>query len=127
MAGPTVRHSGPYSDEFEGTRYPESKFSHSAWEKFENHERDQAPVTMWIGFASVVVAIMIADIDPDDLDISVLGNCLMLRGTAQSNFFNQDIDLPCAVDTNPIRIPDGKGILYILLLKKKETDTITAD
>ncbi|MGE5840034.1 MAG: Hsp20/alpha crystallin family protein [Deltaproteobacteria bacterium] len=113
MSGTTGRHS-------EGTGYPERKFSRSAWDRIEHRKRDQATVTMWIGFASVVVAVTIADIDPDDLDISVLETSLMLRGTVQSNF-SQDIDLPCAVDLNPIRIPDSKGILYILLLKKKET------
>jgi len=69
-----------------------------AWEKIESRIQDQAPVTIWIGIASVVVAVTIADLDPDDLTVSVLEASLMIRGMAQSNFFSLDIDLPCAVD-----------------------------
>jgi HSP20 family molecular chaperone IbpA len=126
MAVSASRLSGPCDNEFEGARYPERKFSRSAWEKIETCKQDQVPVSMWIGVANIVVAITIADIDPDDLTISALGTRLMLRGTAQSNFFSQNVDLPCAVDINPIRIPGGTGILYILLSKKKETSTVTA-
>jgi HSP20 family molecular chaperone IbpA len=104
-------------------KYPESKFSRSAWEKFEQREQNQAPVTIWVGVASVIVAISIPDIEPDDLDVSVLGTRLIFRGTARSNYFSQDVDLPCVTEVHPIRIPDRKGILYILLVKKYEVDT----
>jgi len=107
----------------EDKKYPESKLCRSAWEKIEQHKQNQAPVTMWIGVASVIVAILIPNIDPDDLDVSVLGTRLLFRGTANSNYFSQDVDLPCAVEVHPIRVPDGNGILYILLMKKHEVDT----
>ena len=104
--------------------HPESKFSRSAWEKIEHHEHDQAPVTMWIGVASVIVAVSIPDVDPDDLEVSVLGTRLLFRGAAPGKYFSQDVELPCAVEAHPIHIPEGKGILYVLLVKKREAEAV---
>jgi HSP20 family molecular chaperone IbpA len=105
-------------------KHPESVFSRSAWEKIEHHEHDQAPVTMWIGVASVIVAISIPDVDPDDLEVSVLGTRLLFRGAAPGKYFSQDVELPCAVEAHPIHIPEGKGILYVLLVKKREAEAV---
>jgi len=103
---------------------PESIFRRSAWEKIEHHEQNQAPVTMWIGVASVIVAVSIPDVDPDDLEVSVIGNRLLFRGFTLSNDFSQDVELPCAVEAHPIHIPEGKGILYVLLVKKREAEAV---
>ena len=103
--------------------HPESKISRSPWEKSEHRELNQASVTMWVGVASVIVAIPIKDVDPDALDISVVGTRLIIRGSARSNFLNRVIELPCVVDIHPIRIKDRKETLYILLIKRQEVDT----
>jgi HSP20 family molecular chaperone IbpA len=127
MASFTSKHAGQYHSESMDMGYSESKFNRSAWEKIEHGKQNQTPVTIWIGVASVIVAIPIRDVDPDDLEVSVLGTRLLFRGTARSHYFSQDVDLPCDVDVHPIRITDGKGTLYILLVKKQKTDTVTAE
>jgi HSP20 family molecular chaperone IbpA len=107
--------------------YPESKFSRSPWERIEHRALNQAPVTVWVGISSVIVAISIPDIDPDDLDVSVLGTRLSFRATAHSRHFSQDVDLPCTVEAHPIRVKGDRGVQYILLVKKQGADTVTAE
>lgn len=124
MASSTREPSRQSQKESIDQMHPESKFSRSAWEKIERHEQNQAPVTMWIGVASVIIAISIPDVNPHDLEVSVLGTRLLFRGTALSNYFSQDVELPCAVEVHPIHIPEGKGILYVLLVKKREAEAV---
>ena len=81
-------------------------------------ERKNLLVTMWVGFKAIVIALSFPECIPDDIQVSIVGSCLLIRGTAQSNFASQHIDLPCPVETHPIRIEDGRGTCYILLLKK---------
>lgn len=118
MATITHEHARQYQSESMNEGYQKSKFSRSPWEKSEHREHNQAPVTMWVGVACVIVAIPIQDVNPDDLDISVVGTRLIFRGTARSNIFNQIVELPCDVGSHPIRITDRKETLYILLMKK---------
>jgi HSP20 family molecular chaperone IbpA len=124
MGSSISNHARQYRDESRDMGYPEKKFGRSPWEKIEYHDLNKATVTLWIGVASVIVAISIPDIDPDDLfEVSVHGTRLSFRGTALSNYFSQDLDLPCAVEANPIYITEGKGILSVLLVKKEEAET----
>ena len=100
--------------------YPESRFSKSPWEKSIRREANRAPVTLWVGISSVIVALEVPDIDSTDLDVSVIGNRLLFRGKSQNSRFCQDVDLPCAVELHPIHITKGKGILYVLLVKTRD-------
>jgi HSP20 family molecular chaperone IbpA len=73
---------------------------------------------MWIGVKAIVIALSLPDGNPGDVQISIVGTCLLIRGTARSSVADQNIDLPCPVETHPIRIEDGRGTCYILLVKK---------
>ena len=124
MESSISRHARQYHSGSMDMGYAASKVRRLPWEKHEHHELNKAPVTLWIGAASVIVAISIPDIDRDDLfEVSVHGTRLSFRGTAGSKYFSQDVDLPCAVESNPIYISEGRGVLSILLVKKQKTDT----
>ncbi len=77
-----------------------------------------SPVTMWIGVKAIVIALSFPDRIAEDIQISVAGTCLLIRDTVQGRSASQNIDLPCPVEAHPIRIEDGGGTFYILLLKK---------
>jgi len=124
MTASTSRHARQYHNDPMNKEYSERIFNRSPWEKIEHRERNQAPVTIWVGISNVIVAVEIPDIDSDDLEVLVLGTRLIFRGSARSNFFRQIIDLPCDVEMHPIRITDGKGTLYFLLVKKQGADTV---
>jgi HSP20 family molecular chaperone IbpA len=124
MESSISRHARQYRNESMDRGHSASKFSRLPWKRVEHHELNKAPVTLWIGAASVIVAISIPDIDRDDLfEVSVHGTRLSFRGTAGSKYFSQDVDLPCAVESNPVYITEGKGVLSILLVKKEKADT----
>jgi hypothetical protein len=100
------------------TEYREPRFERSPWINMTRSEKKNTPVTMWIGVKAIVIALLLPDGNPDDVQISVAGTCLLIRGTAGEIFASQTIDLPCPVEAHPIRIEDGRGTCYILLLKK---------
>ncbi len=79
----------------------------------------QPLVTMWVGVSAVVVAISVPGVEPDNLQVSVRGSCLKLRGAARDNLFSQDISLPWPVEPKPVRVDDGSGVFHVLLQRKK--------
>ncbi|HTZ41317.1 MAG TPA: Hsp20/alpha crystallin family protein [Syntrophales bacterium] len=104
--------------------YLERRKRPSAWEKTEQHDPHMAPVTMWIGVSTVIVSLSIPDIDSDDLfEVSVQGNRLSFSGSARNNYFRWEFDLPCAVESTPIYITEGKGTLSALLVRGAQTGT----
>jgi HSP20 family molecular chaperone IbpA len=96
----------------------ETKFERTPWIRITQSERKAPLVTMWDGVKAIVIALSFADGNPEDIQISIVENCLLVRGPAQKRFVRQDIDLPCPVETRPIRIEDDKGTIYVLLQKK---------
>lgn len=96
-----------------GTRPP--------WERLEHREPDRVPVTLWVGFSRVVAAVEIPNIDPDEIAVSVQEDSLMFRGTGRFGF-TRDVPLPFAVESNPVLVARGKGILYAILVKKQAPD-----
>jgi HSP20 family molecular chaperone IbpA len=100
------------------TECRETRFEHSPWINITRGERKNPLVTMWIGVKAIVIALSLPDGNPGDVQISIVGTCLLIRGTARSSVADQNIDLPCPVETHPIRIEDGRGTCYILLVKK---------
>jgi len=96
----------------------EPGFEHSPWINTTRREGKNPLVTMWIGVKAIVIALLLPDGNPDDIQISIAGTCLLIRGASRENFASQTIDLPCPVEAHPIRIEDGRGTCYILLLKK---------
>jgi hypothetical protein len=100
------------------TECRETKFERSPWIHGTHYERKDPPVTMWIGVKAIVIALSLPDGNPDDVRISIAGTCLLIRGIARGSAADLDIDLPCPVETHPIRIEDGLGTCYILLVKK---------
>jgi HSP20 family molecular chaperone IbpA len=100
------------------TECRETRFERSPWIHITHGERKSPLVTMWIGVKAIVIALSLPDGNPDDVRISIAGTCLLIRGTARSSVVDQNIDLPCPVETHPIRIEDDRGTCYILLMKK---------
>jgi len=96
----------------------ETRFERSPWAHVTCGERKNPQVTMWIGFKAVVIALSFPDGIPEDIQILIVETCLVIRGSARSHLVSQSIDLPCPVETHPIRIEDGKRTIYILLRKK---------
>jgi hypothetical protein len=43
---------------------------------------------------------------------------LAIRGSARNLIVSEHIDLPCAVETRPIRVDDDRGAMFLLLRKK---------
>jgi len=127
MATSASGHARQYHSEYRDMGYLESRFSKSPWEKSIRREANRAPVTLWAGISSVIVALEVPDIDSTDLDVSVTGNRLLFRGKSQNSRFCQDVDLPCAVELHPIHITKEEGILYVLLVKKQETEAEITD
>jgi hypothetical protein len=100
------------------TECREPLFEHSPWINTTRGEGKNPLVTMWVGVKAIVIALSFPDCIPDDIRISIAGTCLLITGTGQSNFASLNIDLPCPVDTHPIRTGDDGGTCYILLLKQ---------
>ena len=96
----------------------EPRFERSPWAHVTCGERKNLQVTMWDGVKAIVIALSFADCNPGDIRVSVVEDCLLVRGTAGSSSVSQTIELPCPVVTRPIRIEDDKGTLYVLLQKK---------
>jgi HSP20 family molecular chaperone IbpA len=98
--------------------YQETRFERSPWINIAHGDRKNPLVTMWVGVKAIVIALSFPDGNLDDVQISIAGTCLLIRGAARSSVASQHIDLPCPVETHPIRIEDGRGTCYILLVKK---------
>ncbi len=96
----------------------ETRFDRFPWSHITQSERKNTRVTTWIGFRAIVVALSFPDANPEDIEISITGTCLQIRGVAQSDLVSQEINLPCPVQTRAIRIEDGRGTIYILLRKE---------
>jgi len=96
----------------------ETRFQRSPWAHVTCGEGKNPKITMWDGVKAIVVALSFSDGIPEDIQISIAETCLMLRGTARGDSAGQSIDLPCPVETRPIRIEDEKGTIYFLLRKK---------
>jgi len=95
----------------------ETRFERTPWTHITQSERKNPRVTMWDGVRAIVIALSFADGNPEDTQISILEDSLLLRITAGNNAVSQTIELPCPVETRPIRI-DDKGTIYFLLRKK---------
>lgn len=78
----------------------------------------QPLVAMWVGVRAVIVAISVPGEAPDNLQVSVRGSCLKLRGSARSHHLSQDIALPWPVEPHPVRVDDGSGVFHVLLQRK---------
>lgn len=89
-------------------------FSRSALNKVGQRETG---VTCWVGATSVVVAISIPSIAPEDLRVSVSSSQLVLRGSGRRRSFFRVADLPCAVEANPLQIRSNGETLYLLFPK----------
>jgi HSP20 family molecular chaperone IbpA len=100
------------------TERQETRFDRSPWINITHSQRKDPMVTMWIGLKAIVIAIAFPDGSHEDVQISIVETCLLIRGIERSNFVSQSIDLPCPVETHPIQIDDGRGTTYILLQKK---------
>ena len=101
-----------------GAGLRETRFERSPWKTIRHSQEGPFPVTMWIGFKALVVAVSMPGVDPDPLRLSVRGTCLSLRDPSENSLFSKDIELPYTVDVPPIQFKDGNGTLYILLQKK---------
>lgn len=112
-----ARQPGRQSGERE---HRETRFERSPWIHVTRSERDDPRVTMWDGVKAIVIALSFTYGDPGDIQISIVEDCLLLRGAAGNNAVNRTIELPCPVETRPIRI-DDKGTIYFLLRKKVNT------
>ena len=96
----------------------EPRFERSPWTHVTCGERKNLQVTMWDGVKAIVIALSIAGGNPEDIQVSVVEDCLLVSGTAGNSSVSQSIGLPCPVETHPIRIEDDKGTLFVLLQKK---------
>lgn len=76
-------------------------------------------VKMWTGVGAIVVAVSIPGVDPDDMECTIGGNCLQIRGAGLRRDFCHDIQLPCSIENQPIIISQEKseGTVYLMLKK----------
>ena len=95
----------------------ETRFERSPWIQITRSEKEDPRVTIWDGVRAIVIALSFAEGNPEDTRISIVEDCI-LRITAGNNAVSQTIELPCPVETRPIRIEDDKGTIYCLLRKK---------
>jgi len=112
---------------FRGWEFPEIGFETGAW---------VPPIDLAETNDKVIVKAEIPGIDPKEVDISIQGNTLTVKGEKKEekeekgkNFyrmerrygsFSRSIDLPSSVDTNKITAECKNGILEITLQKKEE-------
>ena len=98
---------------------------------------DFPAVNVWSGPEDTVVTAETPGIDPNDLDITVLGNTLTIRGNRQPDQleegetchrrergygrFGRTLELPYAVDADAVEATYGKGMLR-LTLPRAEAD-----
>jgi len=112
------------------------------WQEFERMNRaltkvvsqttcEFPAVNLWVSSDDSVVTTEIPGIDPKDIDISVSGRSLTLRGSRGANElkegesyhrrerwhgqFSKTIELPFNIDTGKVSAKFTKGILYITL------------
>jgi HSP20 family molecular chaperone IbpA len=116
---PAIHEVAGQSGRTSGEReHREPKFERSPWTHVTCGERKNLQVTIWDGVKAIVIALSFADGNPEDIQVSVVEGCLLARGTAGNCSVSQTIELPCPVETRPIRIEDDKGTLFVLLQKK---------
>ncbi|OPY91545.1 MAG: hypothetical protein A4E73_01942 [Syntrophaceae bacterium PtaU1.Bin231] len=116
---PSIHEVAVQRDRQAGAReHRETRFERSPWTRITRSEQKNPRVTMWDGVKAVVIALSFADGNPEDTQISILEDSLLLRITAGNNAVSQTIELPCPVETRPIRIKDDQGTIYFLLRKK---------
>ena len=89
------------------------------------------PINMWVDADSVTVTSEIPGIDVDDIEISVIGKSLTLRGSRKQDEmkdnesyhrrerwngqFSKTVELPFNVETDRVDAKFSKGILSIVL------------
>jgi len=95
----------------------ETRFERIPCTRITRSEGENPRVTVWDGVRAIVIALSFAEGNPGDTRISIVEDCL-LRITAGNNAVSQTVELPCPVETRPIRIDDDKGTIYCLLRKK---------
>ena len=96
----------------------DTRFERSPWAHVTYGERKNPQVTIWDGFKAIVIALSFPDGMPEHIQVSVAGTRLTIRGSARNLVVSDHVDLPCAVETHPIRVDDDKGTMYLLLRKK---------
>jgi len=96
----------------------DTRFERSPWAHVTCGERKNPQVTIWEGFKAIVIALSFPDGMPEDVQVSVMETNLTIRGSARNLIVSEHIDLPCAVETRPIRVDGDKGTMYLLLRKK---------
>jgi len=93
-------------------------------------------VNLWVDSDHSVVTTEIPGIEPDDIEISVVGKSLVLGGTRREDDrkeneayhrrerwhgqFSKTIELPFKVETAKVKATFKKGILYITLPRAEE-------
>ena len=96
----------------------DTRFERSPWAHVTCGERKNPRVTIWDGFKAIVIALSFPDGMPEDIQVSVVETSLTIRGSARNLIVSEHIDLPCAVETRPIRVDDDRRTMYLLLRKK---------
>jgi HSP20 family protein len=93
-------------------------------------------VNLWVDSDSSVVTTEMPGIEPNDIEISVIGKSLTLRGTRKSDDlkeneafhrrerwhgqFSKTIELPFRVEASKVSATFRKGVLYITLPRAEE-------
>lgn len=96
----------------------EPRFERSPWAHVTYGEKKNPRVTIWDGFKAIVIALSFPDGMPEDIQVSLVESSLAIRGSARNLIVSEHIDLPCAVETRPIRVDDDRRTMYLLLRKK---------
>jgi len=100
------------------TERRETRFERSPWIRITQSGKENPRVTVWDGVRAIVIALSFADGHSEDTRISIVEDCLLLSNAAGNSSVSQTVELPCPVETRPIRIYDDKGTIYCLLRKK---------
>ena len=98
--------------------------------------REFPAVNLWVDSEHAVLTTEIPGIEPDDIDISVVGKSLVLRGSRKADDlkekeayhrkerwqgqFSKTIELPFKVETAKVNASFKKGILCITLPRAEE-------
>lgn len=93
-------------------------------------------VNVWVTGDDAEVTVELPGVDPKDVDISVVGKTLTLKGSRNpeeakdeesyhrrerwSGAFNRAVDLPFLINTNKVEARFSKGILTIALPRAEE-------
>ncbi len=69
---------------------------------------------------SLVVQARLSGMRPEDIEISVSDDELLVKGTGRSGNFSTRLSLPCRVDPDGVRATFRNDVLHVILPKRKE-------